>query len=169
MTADIIYVDENDNEIGYGTIRHAVENGIVRRISRVIITNSLGEILLQKRGDVVIYPFRWNDTVSGHVDVGETYREAAVREMKEEMGIAGIELAEVGKFYIAEDSGEREPKAFNMLFTGTYDADPVIDPEEVSDFRWMRENELKQWLKEKPDDFNPGTLTSFEFFFNKRG
>lgn len=168
MTADIIYVDKNDNEIGHGQIQNAVEKGIVRRISRVIVTNSRRKILLQKRGNVVMYPFRWNDSVSGHVDVGETYREAALREMKEEMGITGIELFEIGKFYGAEASGEREPKAFNMLFTGTYDADPVIDSEEVSDFKWVREKDLKEWLEEKPDDFTPGTLTSFELFFNKR-
>ncbi|MEK9176941.1 MAG: NUDIX domain-containing protein [Patescibacteria group bacterium] len=166
---DVIYVDRRDNVIGSGTIRFAVENGIIRRVSRVIIVDDRGDILLQKRSTKISYPGLWNDSVSGHVDVGESYLEAAVREMKEEMGIVGVPLTELGKLYGEEPDPPHLRRAFNMLYAGTFNGTPSVDPDEVAEARLVPRAELESWLTEKPSDFTPGSFMSLKFYLALRG
>ena len=51
-----------------------------------IVVNKKGEILLGKRGAKSIYPFKWC-LPCGYIEYGETYVEATVREVEEEMGL----------------------------------------------------------------------------------
>jgi ADP-ribose pyrophosphatase YjhB (NUDIX family) len=131
----------------------------------VVLENDQGEILLQRRGDVVSYPGLWNDSASGHVDVGETYLEAALRETKEEIGVSGVSLVELGKHYGEEKEGSRIRKAFNMLYCGVFNGTPVIDPSEVSEAAWFSRDEVARLIKEKPDDFTPGSRDALKIFF----
>lgn len=52
----------------------------------VIVVNSEGEILLGKRSENSIYPFKWC-LPCGYIEYNETYVEATVREVEEEMGL----------------------------------------------------------------------------------
>lgn len=162
---DIIYVDKDDTVIGSGTIKNAIENGIIRRVSRILIFNAKGDVLLQRRGDTISYPGLWNDSASGHVDVGETYMEAALREMKEEMGIKGVTLTEVGKFYGEELDGALIRKAFNTLYTGVFNGTLTPDPHEVSETKWISVVDLQKWIEERPHDFTPGSVAGFTLYF----
>lgn len=60
-----------------------------------------GEILLQQRAKTkTIYPLLWDVSVAGHVDSGETLKQAAKRETKEEIGlkIKKKQLQKIGVF-----------------------------------------------------------------------
>lgn len=52
----------------------------------VLVVNEQGEILLGKRHKKSIYPGKWC-LPCGYIEYGETYLEAALREVKEEAGI----------------------------------------------------------------------------------
>lgn len=59
------------------------------------------EILLQQRAATkTIHPLLWDVSVAGHIDAGETLRSGAVREIKEEIGLAISEndLLKIGVF-----------------------------------------------------------------------
>ncbi len=57
-------------------------------------------MLLQKRSaHVRSGAGKWDDSVAGHVDEGETYLEAATRELAEEIGVVNTDLEEVGYYY----------------------------------------------------------------------
>jgi len=51
----------------------------------VLLLSARGEVLLQRRPDDKENGGRWDKTVGGHVDEGETFDEAAVREAGEEL------------------------------------------------------------------------------------
>ena len=59
----------------------------------VLVVNEQGEILLGKRHKKSIYPGKWC-LPCGYIEYGETYLEAALREVKEEAQLIKAALAE---------------------------------------------------------------------------
>ncbi|KKT87015.1 MAG: Dimethyladenosine transferase, partial [Microgenomates group bacterium GW2011_GWA1_Microgenomates_45_10] len=164
MSKNITFVDENDNIIGSGTKKQAWENGNIHRIARLFVFNSKGELLIHKRSDKLKnLPGRWDQSASGHVDEGEDYLAAAERELEEEMGIKGVELEEVGKFYQDEvDDDGKIKKRFNMLYKARHDGEVNFSKGEVSEIKWVNINDLRRQMKEKPKDFTQGFIDSVE-------
>jgi len=59
----------------------------MQRFSSVLLVDRRGWVLLQERDEhPLIDPERWG-FVGGHVDAGETYEQAAYRELEEETGV----------------------------------------------------------------------------------
>jgi len=86
----LVIVDENDRPVG--TERRGVvhEKGLRHRSVHVLVFNGAGELLVQQRSSSKdSYPLFWDVSVGGHVGAGETYRQAAEREIVEEIGIGG--------------------------------------------------------------------------------
>jgi len=163
----ITFVDENDNIIGAGTKREAWDKGIANRIARVFLLNSKGELLIQKRGEnIVSLPGRFDQSAAGHADEGETYLQAAKRELFEEVGVSGVELREITKIFTNEtDESDKIKKRFNMLYEVVYDGEIKMDPGELAEVRWIMPEKLDKMMKEKSDDFTQGFLESFRKFY----
>lgn len=84
--------DENDNTIG--TIKRGefseadIKPGFIRAID-VFLVNSKGELWIPKRtAHKSIAPNGLDYSVGGHVDAGEDYRTALIREAQEEIDLA---------------------------------------------------------------------------------
>jgi isopentenyldiphosphate isomerase len=163
---DIVYVDSDDKEIGTGSIDDAYNNGIIVRISRVFLTNSKGELLIQKRSDKhPSLPGRWDQSAAGHVDKNETYEDAAYRELFEEMGIKNVKLHRMKKFYTEEtDDKAYIKKRFNAVFVGTFNGEVKIDNKEVSNYQWILPGQLAKRMVTQPNDFTEGFIKAFEIY-----
>ena len=76
-------VDDNDLVIGTAPRRECHGNpALVHRAAHVLVFNRAGQLLLQKRSaSKDIQPGKWDTSVGGHLDPGENYLTAAVREM----------------------------------------------------------------------------------------
>jgi isopentenyldiphosphate isomerase len=60
----------------------------IHKVVHVLVFNSRGELLLQKRSmNKTVAPGKWDTSVGGHVNAGETLEEALHREMEEELGL----------------------------------------------------------------------------------
>ncbi len=84
-------VDESGRVIGLAprSLVHADRN-LLHRVVHVLVVNRAGDLLLQKRSAAKdVAPGRWDTSVGGHLVPGESAQEAACREMKEELGVAG--------------------------------------------------------------------------------
>lgn len=84
-----VVVDKNDKIIGHKT-RFACHHNkqLIHRGVVVAVFNGKGEILLQKRAKHKdTHPGFYTFSATGHVGKGETYRQAARRELFEEIGI----------------------------------------------------------------------------------
>lgn len=154
--ADITYVDRDDNVIGSGARKDALANGVVHRVARVILLNPQGEMLIQKRSATISLANLWDQSAAGHVDAGEEYADAAVRELAEETGVSGVPLREMTKYYSEEDIHGQVAKRFSTIFVGHYDGPVQPNPEEVSESRWVPLDELRTWMHEKPEEFTEG-------------
>jgi len=88
---------------------------MLHKVVHVLVFNSKGEILLQKRAsNKDVAPGKWDTSVGGHVMPGENILAAAKREMLEELGIVSENL----KFlYTYIHSNEYESELVYTYFT----------------------------------------------------
>ena len=92
-------VDENDKPIAAASKQEAWDHGLRHRVVRVMIINDSGDILLQRRSpDKDIFPDCWDNSAAGHVEPDEDYLDAALREVKEEIGLDNLQLKQIGKY-----------------------------------------------------------------------
>jgi len=78
--------------------KYTQNNELFIRGAYVFLFNKSLELLIKKRGVKCSKPGFW-EIVSGHVDSGESYEDAAYREVKEEVGInVSLEFLEERKF-----------------------------------------------------------------------
>ena len=81
-------VNEEDLVIGQRRRDEIHSLNLFHRSIHVLVFNSNGEIFLQQRGLLKQEsPGLWASSVSGHVDAGESYDVACIREIEEEIGI----------------------------------------------------------------------------------
>jgi isopentenyl-diphosphate Delta-isomerase len=96
---ELLYqVDEKDQVIGSVERDRAHAEGILHRSGMVFLWRSDGKVLLQHRSPKKkTFPGCYDASCTFHVTFGESYEEAAGRELAEETGIAAA-LTYVGKF-----------------------------------------------------------------------
>src|SRR5450432_2467887 len=97
MTEEIFdVVNERDEVVGQNTRREVHRLGLRHRAVHVLVFNSRGQVFLQKRSmKKDRHPGVWDSSASGHVDSGEHYDATAVREVREEIGLALAQTPEL--------------------------------------------------------------------------
>ena len=109
----------------------------------------------------------WSNTCCSHPFPEELPLDAAHRRLFEEMGF-DCELHEVCAFvYEAKmDKGLTE-REYDHYFVGIYDEHPNINPEEVSDWKWVSPNQIMNDTKRHADAYTPFFLAFFERVLKK--
>ena len=158
----VVIVDKNDNVVGSEDKETAFKNGLIRRIVRIFVFNSKGEMYLQRRSaSMTTYPDTWDQSAGGHVDEGETYDEAAMRELREELGISTSTLDRITKFYKEQDFKGQLLKEFSTLYTTIFDGAIMLDQNELSGGRWFNLATVEKMMEDNPKDFPPGFVEAF--------
>ncbi len=150
----IVLVDEADNEIGAMEKLQAHVEGKLHRAISVFIFNSKKELLLQQRASGKYHsPLLWTNTTCSHPRVGESPIDAANRRLKEEMGMS-CELNKAFSFiYKAVLDNNLIEHEYDHVFIGTSDTTPVINKDEVENWRYISVSELAIEINEKPGQF----------------
>ncbi len=153
-------VDADNNPTGNATKQQAWSEGLIHRIVRISIFDEMGRLLVQKRSDQKeLFPGRWDNSAAGHVDTGETYEQAAGRELNEELGLSNVELQKVGDYYVEVTNDWRLMKRFTRAYKIILASPlPVFDlpPDEVASTEWMDVAKVKALVKNHPDQVTDG-------------
>lgn len=161
----ITIVDENDNVVGAETRKNARKRGLRHRIVRIFLVNAAGQILLQRRSlELDDNPGKWDQSAGGHVDEGEDYEEAAIRETQEELGVAVKELVHAGKMYIERPAQDGFIRRFQAVFIAPYDGPVRPNKEEVAEVQWFSPNEIDDLYAARPDDFTKNFIKAYALF-----
>ena len=97
-------------------------------------------------------PGTWDSSSSGHVDSGEDYHEAAIRELHEELGVRCDEKLH---FLIALDACPETGMEFVKVYRLEHEGPFELHPEEIDDAGWYSIEEIHQWIQERPDEISP--------------
>lgn len=151
---DVILVNELDEVVGSMEKLEAHQKGVLHRAFSVFVFNAKNELLLQRRAFGKYHSEGlWTNTCCSHPAPGETTIEAGKRRMKEEMGME-IDPEPLFSFiYRAElDNSLIEHELDHVLVTFS-DETPHLNPEEAIAFKWMTLEDLRNDIKQNPDQY----------------
>jgi len=144
-------VDAEDRVTGYESRERVHVNNLRHRAIHVLIFNQRGEVFLQKRSIWKdMHPGKWDSSTAGHVDAGESYEEAARRELREEIGIE-CAIEKIGKLPCSAATGWE----FIEVFRGIHEGPFCLAPMEIETGAFFPLNQIRAWLQRSPEDFSP--------------
>jgi isopentenyldiphosphate isomerase len=121
-------VDLYDREIAVRTRAEChADRSLIHRSVFVCIETPAGQVFQRRGLGKDSHPGWWCMACAGHVAAGESYDDAARRELAEEAGIEDAELEEVGTF-LMELPEETE---MARVYRARYDGPLVVRPPEV--------------------------------------
>lgn len=140
-------VDNEDQIIEQQMRSTAHEFGLQHRGVHVFLFTPDGKMLVQKRSaDRTSSPSALDCSVSEHVKAGESYLNAAIRGMKEEMGVEGIDVRPLVKFRMNYGLNDNE---ISVLYEGMVDPVNVkFDPVEIEEIFYFSTDELQKMVNE---------------------
>ncbi|MFZ5759886.1 MAG: NUDIX hydrolase YfcD [Thermodesulfobacteriota bacterium] len=124
----VAIVDENNRLIGSATRQQMRRKNLIHRATFILLFNGRGELFVQKRTQSKdVYPGFYEVAAGGVVGFGESYEEAARRELAEEVGISGCPLKSQFDFFW-NDEGNR---VWGRVFLCCHDGPFVLQESEV--------------------------------------
>lgn len=150
----VILVDKNDQATGTMEKMEAHRKGELHRAFSVVVFNSKGEMLLQKRAKGKYHSGGlWTNACCSHPMPGEKIEDASRRRLKEEMGI-DVQPEFIFKFiYKANLDQELIEHEYDHVFRGTFDGEPQINKNEVEDWKFVSMSWLKKDILLHPENY----------------
>jgi len=137
---------------------------LIHKVVHVLVFNRNGELILQRRSmDKDVAAGKWDTSVGGHVNPGETLDEAVIREMEEELGIRGCK-PDFLYSYIHSNPYETE---LVYTFSCTYDGRIKFNAQEIDEVRPWRIEEIRERLDE--DIFSENFKHEFRTYLEHMG
>ncbi|WP_190085811.1 NUDIX domain-containing protein [Streptomyces longisporoflavus] len=155
-------VDAQDRVLGPVSRRDAIREGWLHRVAVVVCHDRQGRILVHRRaGQVPRFPGYYEVGVGGAVGAGETYEQAAVRELDEELGVSA---AVRFRFKFLNRSG-LSPH-WLWVCDAVVPQAVVPDSNEVAWHGWLSESDLPRVLRERA--FTPDSPEILDRYFAGR-
>ena len=122
---------------------------------------SAGAVIFKRVGDKILFLMIYSKRnkiwgfPKGHLEAGETEKEAAEREIKEEIGLDDLNFIEGFKEKVWYETvskrppfkGERIEKYVTYFLCETKNQDIIVDGREISDYRFLPLNGAEEQIK----------------------
>lgn len=154
MAVEMLDVVDEDDRVQFRASRERVLREYqIHRAVMFFVFDEDGRVLVNQRSTTKeLYPSYWSIAFGGHVLAGEDYDRAAVREIREEVGLTAQPFLITG--FKKRTADERE----NVKVYGVVaDREPVLFPDEIEQGRFATLAELNEMLGRF--DFLPETDT----------
>jgi 16S rRNA (adenine1518-N6/adenine1519-N6)-dimethyltransferase len=150
-------VDERDHPVR-GVDRATVHaEKLLHRAVHIFVLNSESEILLQRRSyRKDTYPRKWDSSAAGHVDVGESYADCALRELAEELGLIA-QPTEIGQVAASERTGHEFIRIFMVRAEEIFE----LNEQEIETGGFFPLSMVDEWIQMRPEDFASGFLECY--------
>lgn len=155
-------VNFSDQVIGAKTRIVVHKHNLLHRAVHIMVSTFPSMWILQKRsGSKDIDPFLWTSSCSGHVDSGEKYIDAAVRECKEELGIVVKKesLIEIFRASPCEETGNE----FVRFYLLKYEKKIKLKADEILQIADYSIDQIEQSMRTNPEIFSGSFIHLFPF------
>lgn len=150
-------VDGADRPLATGTRGHLAPDGLLHRIAATVVDDGHGRVLVYRRPATArILPGHHDVLVGGSVRAGETYLDAAVRELAEEFAVTA-DPYEVWR----ERHDSPDGPCWLAVHHGRLPADAQLAALE-GEIAWHALIPLTDLLTRPPQPFNPTGLAALE-------
>ncbi len=151
MLEQVILVDKSDEQIGVMEKMEAHRQGLLHRAFSIFLINDNAEMLLQQRALKKYHSAGlWTNACCSHPKPGESTDQAAVRRLREEMGVV-CDLDPIFHFSYKSllDNGLTEHE-FDHVYIGKFNGVPVVNEQEVSDWKYLSNSIIQEELENNP-------------------
>lgn len=164
MRERVSVVNDNDEEISV-KYRDELLPSDIHRIVSIWITDGEDNILLAQRAlHKALHPGFWGPAAAGAVSYGESYEEAAYKEMAEEIDLTDVRLTFIKKV-IFIPNGE---KRFISWYSAKCDKpeEAFILEKDVAKVAWIRRDKLIEDLAANPEKYVPSRALWADLFLS---
>lgn len=155
----VILVDETDTQIGIEEKIAAHKKALLHRAFSILIYNSKGEMLLQRRAlDKYHAGGLWSNACCSHPKPEESVEDATHRRLKEELGFDATITKQTHFIYNLPVGNGLTEHEYLHVFSGIYEGEMNLNPDEVSAIRWISQEDLQKETSEHPELFTPWFL-----------
>ncbi|MEP6729832.1 MAG: isopentenyl-diphosphate Delta-isomerase [bacterium] len=150
----VVLVDHRNRAVGIASKLRAHREGRLHRAVSVLIFDSHGMLLLQRRAAQKYHsPGLWSNSCCGHPRPGERSASAARRRLREELGMdCTLQHAFSFEYHASLDGGMTEHE-LDHVFVGTCDDTPTPDPAEVSAWERVSPAMLRRRMADDPESY----------------
>ena len=146
-------VNDRDEVTGQATRREVHKQKLRHRSIHAIVFGSDGRVFLQKRSMLKdSSPGRWDASCSGHLNSGEDYDTAVVRELEEEIGLTVSEASGLERLFKLE-AGVETGWEFVWIYRLKSDGPCVLHPAEIERGDWFTTEEVTRGMAQRPKEF----------------
>ncbi|MCY1527233.1 Isopentenyl-diphosphate Delta-isomerase [compost metagenome] len=165
---NVVLVDENDNEIAEMEKLTAHEQGYLHRAFSVFIFNDKGELLLQQRANHKYHGAGlWTNTCCSHPQWEENVDSSAVERLNYEMGLQ-CDLKWIYSFiYNERVENNLIEHELDYVFIGYSNQNPVLNKDEVRDYKWMSIDEILFDIENNPSHYTVWFKQAFPQLLSK--
>lgn len=145
MPEELLEIVDKDGKVLGVAPRSSIHGdpSLLHKVVHVLVFNSLGELLLQKRSmSKDVEPGKWDTSVGGHVSAAEDISSAVHREMKEELGVDTCELRFLYS-YIHSNTYESE---FVITYSCIHNGPFSFDTLEIDAVKFWKFEEIRKAL-----------------------
>jgi len=135
-------VDLQDRVVGRAPRSQVRTRNLLHRGVGILCRNARGEVYLHRRTHTKdVFPHLYDMFVGGVVGAGESYPDAAAREVAEELGIRGVPL----EFLFAHLYQGPHNRAWVHVFQVRWEGPVVHQESEIEWGAWVPEADLEAW------------------------
>ena len=159
---DVVDIDDQVLRQEKRSVVH--QNDLIHRAVHMLVFNKRKEVFLQKRSRLKDKnPGVWGSSAAGHLDAGEEYEAAAVRELEEELSVKGVDLQEIGKLTPSKLTGWEHIR----LYITRYDGALRYPCSEIETGEWFPPSVVQDWVVARPSDFSSGFIQCWNLFYTQ--
>src|SRR5688500_18888228 len=145
-------VNECDEVVGRALRREVHARGLWHRAIHVLVFDAAGRVFLQKRSMLKdLSPGLWDSSCSGHLDAGENYDAAVVRELAEEIGVQ-LAPGEMPTRWFRLEACEPTGWEFVWVYRLRYDGAITLDSLEIQYAEWVHPSVVSSRIAARPEE-----------------